>query len=60
MWHDNANLYNKQAIGENRPGFQKQWGTRQPGDEIPESAYLTHAEFKAISAKWQKKLADVS
>lgn len=58
MWYNNDAVYEKQAIGNNLPGFQRLWGVRTPTETIPDDAKLQHSQFKTITIKWHKKLCE--
>lgn len=60
VWYNSETTYNKQAIGNNLPGFQRAWGTRiKPNEVVPEEDYLTFAGFKQITMKWHNKMTMV-
>ena len=61
VWYNSEVTYNKQAIGNNLPGFQRAWGTRiKPNEVVPEDDYLTYAGFKQITQKWHGKMTTVT
>ncbi|PWZ01853.1 hypothetical protein BCV70DRAFT_150056, partial [Testicularia cyperi] len=52
-WHKSADAYNKDAIGQNLPGFQMRWHSRHGGEDIPAADLLTWEQFRQVYAKWQ-------
>lgn len=51
-WYKSEQLFTKEAIGQNLPGFQLRWADRRGGEEIPKEALCTHDQFKGVLRKW--------
>ncbi|KAJ3190353.1 THO complex subunit 2 [Gaertneriomyces sp. JEL0708] len=57
-WHKSADLFKKEAIGQNLPGFLKKWPAGSPFQKIDLSHadYIDYEEFRQALRKWHLKM----
>ncbi|PWN50468.1 hypothetical protein IE53DRAFT_93433 [Violaceomyces palustris] len=55
-WHKKKDVFEKDALGKNLPGFQMRWGDRHGGEDIPEGDNLTWEQYRQVICKWHDQL----
>ena len=58
-WFKEEELYSKEAIGDNLPGFQMRWTDRHGGEPVPPGDLLKHETYKTVMLKWHSMLRSI-
>lgn len=54
-WHENEELFIKEAHGEGLIGFQKKWNAQISNQDVAKDDLISYADFKRVMHKWHLK-----